>query len=345
MKGKKYLMKMLLDVVLLLVGFVLLIKGADYFVEGSAAIAKRFNIPGVVIGLTIVAMGTSAPELAVSVSAGLSGSNALAISNVIGSNLFNLIVVLGVCAILSPVAVEKGILKRDFPFSLLATVLVGIFIADQAIRGFVNGMQGGATEYGVVFTGDHMPAAGILQRWEALILLAVFVVYMYITVHSALKNREAGDDIEALPVWKSIMFIVLGAAAIVGGGQLVVNSAKSIALTCGMSETLVGLTIVAIGTSLPELVTSIVASKKGQNGMAVGNVVGSNIFNLLMILGISCTLHPIVVGFESLIDISILFVVSIVILLFCKSKGKITRSEGVFMVLLYVAYTAYAILR
>lgn len=325
-------MNVLLDLVLLLVGFVFLIKGADIFVEGSAAVAKRFNIPGVVIGLTIVAMGTSAPELAVSISAGLAGSNAIAISNVIGSNIFNLVVVLGVCAFMAPIAVEKGILKRDFPFSILATLLMAIFISDLVFTGKMREVDG-------------VMQSGTIQRWEALILLGIFVIYLFITVRSALKNREKGEDIEALPMWKSLIFIVLGAAAIIGGGQLVVNSAKSIALTFGMSETLVGLTIVAIGTSLPELVTSIVASSKGQNGMAVGNVVGSNIFNLLMILGISCTLHPIAVTFESVIDILILFTANILIYVFCKTSGKLNRKEGIIMVLGYVAYTAYAIIR
>ncbi|MDO5402827.1 MAG: calcium/sodium antiporter [Eubacteriales bacterium] len=325
-------MKILLDLVLLLVGFVFLIKGADYFVEGSAAVAKKFNIPGVVIGLTIVAMGTSAPELAVSVSAGIAGSNALAISNVIGSNIFNLMVVLGVCAILSPVAVEKDIVKRDFPFSLIATVLVGLFISDIVFKGSVAEVNGFAQ-------------SGTIRRWEAVILLIFFVMYMYITVRSAIKNREAGEEIESLPVWKSLTFIILGAAAIIGGGQLVVNSAKAIALFCGMSETLVGLTIVAIGTSLPELVTSIVASKKGQNGMAVGNVVGSNIFNLLMILGVSSSINPIVSSIESVVDISVLLVLSILILIFCRTRGKINRTEGFVMVLLYAAYTFYAIIR
>ena len=325
-------MKILLDLVLLVVGFVLLIKGADYFVEGSAAVAKKFNIPGVVIGLTIVAMGTSAPELAVSVSAGLAGSNALAISNVIGSNIFNLIVVLGVCAILSPVAVDKAILKRDFPFSLAATILVGLFISDLALTGSMISTDSGLS-------------SGTIRRWEAIILLVLFMIYIFITVRSAIKNREEGEEIESLPIWKSLTFIILGVAAIIGGGQLVVDSAKAIAFFCGMSETLVGLTIVAIGTSLPELVTSIVAAKKGQNGMAVGNVVGSNIFNLLMILGISSALHPIAASFESVIDISVLFILSILILIFCKTKGKINRTEGFVMILLYVAYMVYAIIR
>lgn len=326
-------MSILLNILILIVGFVALIKGADFFVEGSAAVAKKFHIPGVIIGLTIVAMGTSAPELAVSVSAGLSGSNALAISNVIGSNIFNLLVVLGVCAILHPVAVEKGIMKRDFPYSIVITIILGLFSA-----GYLFTDKSGTLADGVMQTGT-------IYRWVGLILIALFIFYLYLTVRAALQNREEGEDFGEISMWKSLLFILGGAAAIVIGGQLVVNSAKAIALFCGMSETLVGLTIVAIGTSLPELVTSIVASRKGQNGMAVGNVVGSNIFNILLILGLSSTLHPIPVGMESLIDMAVLLVMSIIVFIFCRSGKNLGKKEGFIMVLFYVAYTVYAIMR
>lgn len=326
-------MEILLQIILLLAGFFMLIKGADVFVDGSAAVAQKFKVPGVIIGLTIVAMGTSAPELAVSTSAAISGSNAIAVSNVLGSNLFNLLMVLGICAVLSPISVERGILKRDFPFSIIATVILALFIGSD-----------------ILFRGQKIPsdftvAVGNLQRWKGLTLLALFVIYLAITIYVALKNRQEGESIEAMPVWKSLLFIVIGVAAIIIGGQLVVNSAKAIALFCGMSETLVGLTIVAIGTSLPELVTSIVAARKGQNGMAVGNVVGSNIFNLLLILGVSSSIHPIVVSMESLIDILLLIVISIICFIFSKTDKKINRTEGIVMVLIYCVYTAYAIIR
>lgn len=326
-------MEILLQIVLLLVGFFMLIKGADVFVDGSAAVAQKFKVPGVIIGLTIVAMGTSAPELAVSTSAAISGSNAIAVSNVLGSNLFNLLMVLGICAVLSPISVESGIMKRDFPFSIIITVILALFIS-----------------FGILFGGQEIPsdftaAVGNLQRWKGLTLLALFVVYIIITVYVALKNRQEGEAIEAMPVWQALLFIAIGIAAIIIGGQLVVNSAKAIALFCGMSETLVGLTIVAIGTSLPELVTSIVAARKGQNGMAVGNVVGSNIFNLLLILGVSSSIHPIAVSMESLIDIVLLIVISIICFIFSKTDKKINRTEGIVMVLIYCAYTAYAIIR
>lgn len=326
-------MNILLNVVLLLVGFVALIKGADFFVEGSAAVAKKLHVPGVIIGLTIVAMGTSAPELAVSISAGLTGSNEIAISNVIGSNIFNLIVVLGVCAVMAPVAVDKSIMKRDFPFSIAITLLLAVFISDMILTGKS------------VIT-DTQARAGGISRWEALIFIILFAGYILITVRSAIKNRQIQqEEIEDMSGIKCAVYILGGIAAVVIGGQLVVNSAREIALFCGMSETLVGLTIVAIGTSLPELVTSIVASSKGQNGMAVGNVVGSNIFNILLILGVSSFIHPISAGMFSLIDICILLVMNVCVFIFATTGKKINRYEGAAMVLMYVAYTAYAIIR
>lgn len=326
-------MNILLNVVLLLVGFVALIKGADFFVEGSAAVAKKLHVPGVIIGLTIVAMGTSAPELAVSISAGLTGSNEIAISNVIGSNIFNLIVVLGVCAVMAPVAVDKSIMKRDFPFSIAITLLLAVFISDMILTGKS------------VIT-DTQARAGGISRWEALIFIILFAVYILITVRNAIKNRQTQqEEIEDMSGIKCAVYILGGIAAVVIGGQLVVNSAREIALFCGMSETLVGLTIVAIGTSLPELVTSIVASSKGQNGMAVGNVVGSNIFNILLILGVSSFIHPISAGMFSLIDICILLVMNVCVFIFATTGKKINRYEGAAMVLMYVAYTAYAIIR
>ena len=326
-------MDILLNVVLLVVGFVLLIKGADWFVDGSAAIAQKFKVPGVVIGLTIVAMGTTAPELAVSTSAALAGANEIAVSNVIGSNMFNLIVVLGVCAILSPMVVDSGIMKRDYPISIGLTLMLALFMAS-----------------GILFNGQAIPSdftqpIGKIERWMGIVCLVLFVAYIAYTIYIALKNREEGEAIEAMPIWKALIFIVVGVAAIVGGGQLVVDNAEAIALQLGMTPTLVGLTIVAIGTSLPELVTSVVASKKGQNGMAIGNVVGSNIFNLIFILGVSTTIHPIAVNMEALIDMCILLAINIVCFILFKTSKKVTRPEGAVMVAMYVAYTAYAIAR
>lgn len=326
-------MDIVLNIFVLLVGFVALIKGADFFVEGSASVARTLKVPGVIIGLTIVAMGTSAPELAVSISAGLSGSNAIAVSNVVGSNIFNLLAVLGVCAIMKALPVEKGIQKRDFPLSLIATLLVFLMAGNLVLSGKCPDIH------------NMTAPAGTLFRWNGFVLIGCFVAYLLLTIYIAKKNRVEEETEEPLPIWKSIVFIVAGLVAIIVGGQLVVRSAKALALGFGMSETLVGLTIVAIGTSLPELVTSVVASSKGENGMAIGNVVGSNIFNLLLILGTSSMLHPIQIGVDSFVDLGVLLGVSLISYGFVCSGKKVNRVEGVIMVALYVIYTAYAIVR
>ena len=326
-------MELITNIIFLVIGFILLIKGADFFVDGSASVARYFKVPGVIIGLTIVAMGTSAPELAVSVSAGLSGSNEIAVSNVVGSNIFNLLMVLGICAVMKPLPVDPGIKKRDFPISLVATLLVILLGGNLVLSGKCTDIH------------DSTAVAGTMFRWNGLILVAAFVLYLLYTIHIARKNRIEEEETEQVSMGKSILLIVVGLTGIILGGQLVVNSAKTLAAIWGMSETLIGLTIVAIGTSLPELVTSIVASSKGQNGMAIGNVVGSNIFNLLLILGVSGSLHPIVINVVSFVDLGMLLGVSMIAYAFVCSGRKINRVEGAVMILLYAAYTAYAIVR
>lgn len=315
-------MSIILNIFLLLVGFALLIKGADVFVDGAADLAKKLGIPSLVVGLTIVAMGTSAPELAVSVSASVRGANALSVSNVIGSNIFNLIVVLGFCALFKPVGVTKELLKRDYPVCIGATVIFLIFL---------------------FFGGD-------ITRFEAAVLVILMIGYIAWTVRSALKSRTHDDDkAEDFSAIKCGLSIVFGAAAIVFGGDMVVDNAEEIGAASGMSEALIGLTICAIGTSLPELVTSIVAAKKGQTDMAVGNVVGSNIFNILFILGISGSISPILINqakvFNTLIDCAICLGVSILAYIFCFTAKKLVRWEGVVFLALYVAYMAYIIVR
>ncbi len=329
-------MEMLVNIVILVVGFILLIKGADYFVDGSAALARFFNVPEVIIGLTIVAMGTSAPELAVSVSAGLAGSNEIAVSNVVGSNIFNLLAVLGICAIMKPLPVDTGIKRRDYPLSLIATFVVCILGGNL----FLSGKSGNLSNIDL-----EKVEAGSLYRWNGLVLIALFILYLIYTIVVAKKNKMEEEEGEPVVLWKSILFIILGLAAIVIGGQMVVNGAKALAFAWGMSETLIGLTIVAIGTSLPELVTSIVASSKGQNGMAVGNVVGSNIFNLLLILGVSSTICPIAITVASFVDLIVLIGVSLISYIFVATGTKVRRFEGVIMVVMYVAYLAYTIVR
>lgn len=303
--------------VLLLIGFLLLMKGADLFVDGSSSIACLLKVPAVVIGLTIVAAGTSAPEAAVSITAGFAGNNEIAISNVIGSNFFNLLAVVGVCAAIRAFDSDKDILRRDFPVCIGLSALLFIFMLD-----------------------------GQVSRLDGAILAFLLVVYVVFMVRSALKNRvEADEEIKVMSPLKSVMFCLIGIAAIIAGGQLVVDSASKIALAFGMSQTLVGLTIVAIGTSLPELVTSIVAAGKGQSGMALGNVVGSSIFNIVFILGFSSMLNAIAVVPEVLIDAALLTVVNAIVFVFCKTKKRVDRWEGIVCVLMYCAYTGYIIMR
>ena len=325
-------LELLLNIVLLVLGFAALIKGADWFVDGSAALARTFRVPGVIIGLTIVAMGTSAPELAVSTSAALQGANEIALSNVTGSNIFNLLMVLGVCALIRPIPIERGILKRDFPLSIAAAVAVLAAVGLPMLTGAVKLPVGMAENVGVI------------SRGFGIALLVVFAAYLTLLIILGKKNKTAESDEPPVPVVKSVLLIVFGVACIIIGGQLVVNNAVAIAAFFGMSQTLIGLTVVALGTSLPELVTSIVASRKGENALAVGNVVGSNLFNLLLILGVSATIHPIAVNLASVLDLGILIVVSVITLLFCLTK-RISRVEGAVMVLLYASTIAFAILR
>ena len=304
--------------VLLLVGFVLLIKGADFFVEGSSSVAKLLKVPSVIIGLTIVAMGTSAPEAAVSITAGLAGSNAIALGNVIGSNIFNLLMVLGVCAVINKVPVEQSFIKRDFPIAIGAAALLLIF-----------GLTG-----------------GVINRVEGAIMLALFIAFLAVMVVSALKNREEADEeIKVLSPLMSIVYIVGGLIAVVFGGDMVVDNATLIAQAWGLSENFIALTIVAMGTSLPELVTSVIAAKKGECGLAVGNVVGSNIFNILLILGMSCALTPIAFAVESVIDTIVCIVVHFVMYFFCIKGKDVTRGEGAVAILVYFAYMVSLFMR
>ncbi len=326
-------MDLLLNVVLLLVGFVLLIKGADYFVEGASYVAKALKVPTIIVGLTIVSIGTSAPELAVSISAAAKGENAMAISNVIGSNLFNLLVVLGACALIKPIHVAKDVVKRDFPFSIILVLILLLSVADR-----YNPLC--KAEY----TGDYV---GTLGRKAGILFLILLVAFIIVLVVSAMKSRKNSEDepFEKMNKLLCAVFIFGGAAAIVYGGDVVVDNAKAIAIKFGMSETLVGLTIVAIGTSLPELVTSLVASKKGANDMAVGNVVGSNIFNILLVLGASITISPMLVLTTSAIDLLILAIVSIISYIVVVTKNEIGRLEGFIMVMMYAVYMVYACIR
>lgn len=316
----------MLSFVMLVIGFVLLVWGADKFVEGASALARKMGVSPLLVGLTIVAFGTSMPELAVSVTAALRGANEIAVGNVVGSNMFNLLVVAGLSAVICPLMMDKMLLRRDWPLSIFAAVLLLVAIAP-----------------------DH-----VIARWEGAVLLVIFAVILSRQIKAALNDRaqlaaaEAEAAEEAAEMTKSPVMIwvniVLGLACIVLGGQLAVNGATGIARMFGLSETLIGLTIVAIGTSLPELVTSIVAARKGQNEIAMGNVIGSNLFNILLILGVSAVITPIPVQATSIIDCLFLITISVVFYLPAR-KGKLGRLPGAVMAAMYVVYTAYLIMR
>ncbi len=321
-------------ILLLAVGFAFLVKGADFFVEGSSSIAKKLKVPPIIIGLTIVAMGTSLPETAVSVTASLVQNNELAVSNVVGSNIFNLMFVIGVCSILTPIMVQKATVVRDIPLSLGCALFL-----------LVLGVSG---------LGDK--AGMTLGHADGVIFLIVFAGYIFTMVRSAMKARAAGqkveiegveecDNMKELSYGKSILFLIVGAAAIAFGGDFTVDTASRIAIELGMSQTLVGLTIVSIGTSLPELVTSVVAARKNEVDMAVGNAVGSNIFNILMVLGISSAISPVALIRENIIDIVLLMVFSVMVWIFAGTRKKIERKEGIIMVVVYLVYCAYIIAR
>lgn len=321
-----------LVVLFLVIGFVLLIKGADFFVEGSSSVAKRLHVPSIIIGLTIVAMGTSLPETAVSVSASITGNNELAVSNVVGSNIFNLMVVIGVCAMIATVNVAKETIKRDIPLSLICAGLLLLL--------------------GIVGLGDK--SSMTLGHLDGVIFIAAFAGYIFYMVKIALKASKEGrkveveggsdEEIKVRSVPISILFIIGGAAAIAIGGDMTVDAASRIASDLGMSQTLIGLTIVSIGTSLPELVTSIVAARKNEVDMALGNAIGSNVFNILMVLGIASALSPISIIKENIIDLCVLIVFTICVWIFAGTK-KIGRLEGFVMVALYAAYAVYIIIR
>lgn len=302
----------------LLLGFVLLIKGADWFVDGSSSVAKILRVPSIIIGLTVVAFGTSAPELAVSVAAALTGNNDISIGNVIGSNLFNMLVVTGACTLAMPMIIDKKIIKNDFPFSIIVSAVLFVMIVfDKKI-----------------------------SRPDGIILLMIFGWFIFKTVRDALSTRvEATEAAYKISPVKSVLAIIIGLTGVVIGGDVVVDSASRIASDFGLSQTLIGLTIVAMGTSLPEFVTSVIASRKGENGLALGNVIGSNIFNILLVLGASSVLKPMAISALSVFDLMVLLISSILVIAFAKIDYKLSAKEGVVMLLFYGIYMVYIILR
>lgn len=313
--------------ILLLIGFVLLVKGADFAVSGGSGIAEHFRISPVIIGLTVIAFGTSLPEAAVSVTGSMTGQSGIAVGNVLGSNLFNLLVVGGVSAMLQPMKVDRTLLKRDFPVSLLAVLFIAVFSA----RAFFIGEES--------FT---------INRIGGVALLVVFIAFMGLLLVEAKKDRAAvakEETAEERSLLRNLIYTIGGLAGIVIGSDLVVDSATAIAYSFGLSETFVGLTIVSVGTSLPELVTSMVAAKKGSNEIAMGNIVGSNIFNLLLVLGLAATIAPVTVPAYLFIDCLLLTGVTLLAMVFCRSGRRLDRKEGTLFLLVYILYFIYIFIR
>ena len=314
---------------ILIIGFFFLIKGADIFVEGAASIARKFNVPAMIIGLTIVAMGTSAPEAAVSITSSLAGQNDMSVANVVGSNFFNILMVLGVSAVIAKLPVQKETIKKETPFLIIVSSMLLVFGLDLK-----------------------------MNRMEGLILLFVFVYFLISTVkrskNSVTENYDCSNEVaittdteisEEISMPKTILICIVGIAGIVIGGDMVVNSATSIAKSFGMSANLVGLTIVAVGTSLPEFVTSIVAIRKGETEIAIGNVIGSNIFNILLVLGLATVIKPITISMFALFDIIFMLLITIILYLFMKKNNCLVRKHGIIFVAIYIAYMAYTIIR
>lgn len=300
------------QILFLLVGFVFLMKGADWFVDGASALATKLGIPQIVIGLTIVAFGTSAPEAAVSITAGIQGSPDLAISNVLGSNILNVLLILGVSSVITSLAIQKNTFRYEIPFTALITILL-----------LVLGMSGGS-----------------LSRIDGIIFLIIFAAFMVYLVIISKQQKPSEEETSAKPmaVWKMILFILLGGAGIVFGSQLCVDSATEVALHFGMSERMIGLTIVAFGTSLPELITSVTAAIKKNSDIAIGNVVGSNIFNIIFILGLTAVISPINYISDFIVD-NIMALIAMVMLFVCVIKNKkLGRVGGIIMLVSYVAY-------
>ncbi|MBO5246725.1 MAG: calcium/sodium antiporter [Eubacterium sp.] len=310
-------MHMLIELVLLVLGFVMLIKGADIFVEGAAGIATKFGIPQLVIGLTIVAMGTSAPEAAVSITAAFKGNADITIGNVVGSNILNILVILGITAVIVAVAVQQSTIRYEIPFVILVTVVL-------LVMGAMDGSVG---------------------RLDGVVLWVLFLIYLGYLFMMAKKNKEEEETQKQEPVWKLLLFVVVGIALIIIGADVSVDAASEIARVIGLSERFIGLTIVALGTSLPELCTSVVAAKKGKADLAIGNIVGSNIFNILFVVGTTALIVPVPFNPEFIVDTAVAVIATVLLWACVVRQKKLTRPAGVIMLVGYVAYFAYLMMK
>ena len=305
-------MTLILEILLLVLGFVLLVKGADWFVDGASGIAAKLHIPQLVIGLTIVAMGTSAPEAAVSISAALKGSADITIGNIVGSNILNILIILGLASAIVPIAVAKSTIRVDIPFMLAITGVLLVLGWDQTIT----------------FT-------------DGLIMLVLFAGYLGYMLYMAKKGGEEGDEIRDLTLWQALLYTVLGLVLIVWGANIAVDAAPALARIFGLSERFIGLTVVALGTSLPELFTSVTAARKGTADIAIGNIVGSNIFNILFVVGLSAMIVPVPFTPNFRIDTMVAIAAGVMLLLCSLRQKRLVRWHGFAMLLAYGAYFLY----
>lgn len=346
-------MEIFLNILFLIIGMVLLIKGADFFVSGASAVAKKLKVPSIIIGLTIVAVGTSLPELAVSITSAIKGSVDLAVGNVVGSNIANICLILGLSAIFNKIVLQEDTRKFDLPFLILVTGLLLLFSCDVLLDGVTQ---------------------SVVSRTESIVLVGLLVFYTITQIkHAKAKNqfcessepvvektnfdndkKENAEAVEEKPVekkekelkvWQIVVYLIIGLAAVVFGGECVSSTAKFLALKAGMSEALVGLTIVAVGTSLPELATSIMAAKKGETDLALGNVIGSNISNIILILGVVGVITPMAVSQTILTDLLILFVFTLVFVFMSLRKKQVGKMEGIILLCMYISYITFAVVR
>jgi len=314
-------MNTVLQIFGLILGFVMLIKGADIFVDACVKIAKRLKVPSVIIGLTIVAVGTGTPEVVIGVMASAGGSSELAAGNVFGSNIFNLLFIIGLCAMLKPIALKFKEISKDFWLSVLApaALLIAMFLLT-----------------------DYIPRVG------GVIFVTIFVIYMILLVHQAMKNRntsteDSNETTHEVSMTKNIFLVLLGLALIIIGAHFAVTTAESIAIMLGITQRVIGITVIAVGTSLPELAVFLISSKKGENEMAAGVIIGSNIFNILFVLGVSGIVMPLPIDNSMKIDLAVLIVSKLVFLIFTLTNKKITRLEGLVFILMYVSYIAFIV--
>lgn len=312
-----------MDIIYLLLGFIIIIKGSNMLVDGSVNLAKFLKIPTLVIGLTIVAIATGVPEIAISISSSLKGSNGLLLGNLLGSNIFNILFILGLIAIIKPLYIKKEIILKNYVFALLSCLVLFIISYD-------------------IYFGDSL--VNVITRTEGILLLCFAGIFLYSTVLGATLDKNIKVE-KGKFSFKDILYIVVGIVLIGLSAEVIVNSAVNISKWLGVGEDLIGLTIIAIGTNLPELVTSIVAVRKGQVDIAIGNLVGTNIYNIFLILGLAATINPIVISSNAFIDIIVLAITSFIVYIFIQHKKDINRKEGIIMILLYIIYIVYVVIR